>query len=90
MAVPDDYDWDDSYNYSCDSVSQGGGCGPECPVYTRGDCNIEDEIDEVAIECAMKNEIDEDILSDVVYEAVQDKRINGSFDAAMEMFEKKK
>lgn len=89
MSIPDDYDEDDYYwSASCESVGMGGDCGPECPVYLRGECDIEDEIDEVAIECAMKKEIDDDILTDVVYEAVQDKRINGSFDDAMEIFEK--
>lgn len=79
-----DYYWD----ATCEGVGQGGDCGPECPVYLRGDCTIEDEIDEVAIELALKKEIDDDILNDAVYEAVQDKRINGSFDAAMEILDK--
>ncbi len=89
MTGTDDYDrddWDDPYNYSCDSVGMGGDCGPECPVYNRGDCNIEDEIDDIAIECAMKKAIGDD----VVYEAVQYRRLHGSFDSAMEMFGKKK
>lgn len=34
------------YN-TCISVGIMGGCGFDCPVYQRGDCEISEEIDEI-------------------------------------------
>lgn len=30
----------------CDRIGMGGGCGPDCQVFIRGDCELEDEINE--------------------------------------------
>ncbi len=32
----------------CDQIGIGGGCGFECPVFLRGDCEIADEVAEDA------------------------------------------
>lgn len=39
-----DDDWDDPYNFSCHSVGMGGGCGEDCPVFIRGDCENADDM----------------------------------------------
>lgn len=41
----DDYD-PDRYYHSCHSVGIGGGCGFNCPVLLRGDCENEEEMKE--------------------------------------------
>lgn len=30
----------------CDRVGMAGGCGPACPAYLRGECEMEDEVAE--------------------------------------------
>lgn len=48
---------DDAYLYSCHNVGINGGCGYECPVFLRGDCDIEDEMIENALADGMKEEL---------------------------------
>jgi len=35
---------DDWYGYTCHGVGISGGCGLDCPVLLRGDCDVEDEM----------------------------------------------
>lgn len=60
-----DDDWDDPYNYTCHDVGVGGNCGITCPVLTRGDCNIEDEMIDDLKAAGLKEElIDSGLIED--------------------------
>ena len=52
-----DDDWEDPYNYSCHDVGINGGCGIDCPVLQRGDCEITDVIVDTCLEAGMKEEL---------------------------------
>ena len=69
---------DDAYHHSCHSVGINGGCGYDCPVFLRGDCDIEDEMIEHALEDGMKEDL-------IEWGLIEDDDPFDAFDDAMEI-----
>ena len=40
----------EDWHGECHSVGIGGGCGYDCPMFVRGDCDIQDEMNEGLLE----------------------------------------
>jgi len=66
----DSFGYDDSWQ-TCHTVGISGGCGYDCPVFLRGDCDIQEEIIENGLNEGMKEHfidwglIDEDPIDPI-------------------------